>query len=501
MKDILVTSQGLPRSSPESVGIASEHITAFLQKLQDAQYDIHSLQIIRHGRLIFSGAAAPYTLQSPHRMLSAAKAIIAAGVLFAIDEGKLSMEEPVAPWFSDLLPENPDPRLMRMTLYDLLTMQTGQETDDAFMHFLTHQDDDLCRNFFHTAWNTEPGTHFFYNNSVPHILFSITERAVGRAFMDYLNEKLCRPLDMTITAQNDLRGVYDPVTTVMSSDDFLRLTLWFLQEGSWNGQQLIAPELIRMACTQQTFSGNGEGGYRNGNGYCMQLWKNVFGGVRMDGGGVQEGLILPEHDMAVAIMCNASDGEFCLRSFYEEVLAKVSGKPLPENPHAETILEKAIQGMSRAPKNVSSHSECESDFSQTHVFIENRCGLEQLSLVREADHLLLCVTAHGAKHDFRIGLNGCWEENPTHVLVTPDTSIQNQIYGSDPNHCFASGGWKNDRLFLFTLKSVASMGEYRFQILWSEQVMEVDIPEAVSGGMLKEPTCFHAVSVRKEGAP
>lgn len=58
-------------------------------------------------------------------MFSAAKAIVAVAILIAIDESRLSLDDPITKFFKDSLPENYSERFDRMTVYDLLTMHTG----------------------------------------------------------------------------------------------------------------------------------------------------------------------------------------------------------------------------------------------------------------------------------------------------------------------------------------------------------------------------------------
>ena len=43
----------LPRATPESVGVSSEHLAAFLRRLREhPQLRMHSVLLLRHGRVI-----------------------------------------------------------------------------------------------------------------------------------------------------------------------------------------------------------------------------------------------------------------------------------------------------------------------------------------------------------------------------------------------------------------------------------------------------------------
>ena len=349
MKDTIHLLNGqFPISTPEQQGISSGHIATFLQEIERSNYDLHSLQIVRNGKLCFSSAASPYTLSSWHRMFSAAKAVIAATVLFAMDEGKLSLGDRVTDYFRDLIPESLIPQYERMTVYDLLTMQTGQ-TDDPFVELFTNPDADLTRLFFTKPVPQTPGVRFSYNNTVPHVLYCLVERATGVDIATYLRMHLCAPLGAPIMAQYNADGMYNPCTTVMSSDALLKIAVWFLQEGAWEGKQLLNPELIRSAGSLQVSTEFPAKGYSNSKGYGFQLWRNAYGGYRMDGGFGQFGIILPEEDMAVAIMSNERKAELVLDLFYDQIYSHMRKEPLPYDPTASTCLENALKRFTPRP--------------------------------------------------------------------------------------------------------------------------------------------------------
>ncbi len=475
----------IEKTLPENVGISSEWIESFVKRLREIDYDIHSLQIVRDGKLCFASAASPHELTDPHRLLSAAKPIIALAVLFAIDEEKLSFEDKVVSFFEDMLPDVVDERMKRITLYDLLTMQTGQNRDDAFMKFLGDQDINLCREFFHTPMDAEPGTCFFYNNSVPHLLFFMVERATKEDIVSYIHRKICEPLDMTIEAQRNKEGIYDPVTTVVTPEGFLKLALFFQNHGVWNGKQVIKRELIDTAVRQHTWTGNTDEGYKNNKGYCMQIWRNAFGGSRMDGGGGQLAFLLPENDMVVTIMGNEGRVDTAIKYFYEEIYSKVSAKPMAITEKSKECLSGAENLLTRAPINTHKHEKIEDKIgSCAFSFSENSFGLEEITLSFEKEITKISVVQNGESYAYKAGLVSSWEENDRYFIVSPDTSLQNMIYGFDPEKCYMSAGWENESSYLIVLKSRASMGEYRFRIKWNNNGEIIfEIPNGVSAGM------------------
>ena len=83
------TQSSLLFTTPENVGIPSQAISNFLQMLKQKGYCLHAFMLMRNGQLCFSTAAAPYTLDTPHRVFSTGKSILVLSVYFAIQEGYL----------------------------------------------------------------------------------------------------------------------------------------------------------------------------------------------------------------------------------------------------------------------------------------------------------------------------------------------------------------------------------------------------------------------------
>ena len=122
----------LPKTSPEAAGIPSAAVAGFLHALERHPYRLHAFLLVRNGKLCFASAAAPYALDTPHRVYSAGKSVLALSALFAMQEGKLKPEDSVTAYFRDLL--SGDARFDGMTVDDVLTMRSGQ-TDDPFRRF------------------------------------------------------------------------------------------------------------------------------------------------------------------------------------------------------------------------------------------------------------------------------------------------------------------------------------------------------------------------------
>jgi hypothetical protein len=277
------------------------------------------------------------------------------------------------------------------------------------------------------------------------------------------------------------------VTTVVSANGFLKLGIWFLQNGRWREKQLINPELIKKACMQQTWTGLETTGYQNGKGYCMQLWKNIFGGCRMHGGAGQIALILPEQNMVVTIMANESREDLAIQMFYEEILSKIMGRKLIQEPEGIHLIETAKQNMSRIYCDLVPIVKSKSKINgKIYEFNDNSWKIQSISFLFFDKFATIQIEQGGVKKEYKVGMEYTWFENRSFLIIEPDLSIQNCIYGSDSQIGKLSGGWINDSTYIVVCKSAASMGKYVFKFEFSEEYLKLSIPGGVSEGMKQE---------------
>ena len=114
--------------SPESEGIPSRAILNFLQRIDSERICMHGFLLVRHNRIAAEGYWAPWSAERTHRIYSVSKSFVALAVGMMIDEGRLTLDDRVAEYFPDKLPEELHPWLAASTVRDLLTMATPHST-------------------------------------------------------------------------------------------------------------------------------------------------------------------------------------------------------------------------------------------------------------------------------------------------------------------------------------------------------------------------------------
>ncbi|MDB4464283.1 beta-lactamase family protein [bacterium] len=109
-------SVSLPSSPPEKEGVPSAAILSFIERLEKDIDAVHSFMILRRGKRIAQGWWAPFDETTPHLMHSLSKSFTSTAVGLAIEEGQLSLNDPVISFFPDDTPADPSWQLKAMRI-------------------------------------------------------------------------------------------------------------------------------------------------------------------------------------------------------------------------------------------------------------------------------------------------------------------------------------------------------------------------------------------------
>jgi D-alanyl-D-alanine carboxypeptidase len=129
---------------------------------------------------------------------SVTKEFTAACILLLSEEGKLSVDDPVAKYFPDLT------RAQDVRLLDLMNMVSGYR-DYYPLDYLTREmtrpttPDAVINEYAKQPLDFEPGSRLSYSNTNYLILGRIVEKVSGKSYEDFLQERILRPLGMTHT--------------------------------------------------------------------------------------------------------------------------------------------------------------------------------------------------------------------------------------------------------------------------------------------------------------
>ncbi len=335
---MLIQDQNQEYMKPAAAGVDPRAIARWIDRLEEEKIGIHAFQIRRHGRILAEAAYEPFLPDGRHVMYSLSKSFTSTAIGFAVQEGLLTVEDKLVDFFTDLLPAKPCPNMERITIRNLLSMNTGHQEEPWIF-----REEPNWSYFFLTSYVPhEPGTHFLYNTAATYMLSAILTRVTGQTCNDYLKPRLYEPLGFKsnpwweISPEGYSAGGFGLNLSVRDIGLFARFCL---QEGEWEGRQLLPKAWFKEA--SHPWSDNSGGTYNPenewGQGYGYQFWLCSPEAVyRGDGACGQFAIMMPRQDMSIAITSGTSDMGGILKAIWEEILPAVSDEALVESDDLST---------------------------------------------------------------------------------------------------------------------------------------------------------------------
>lgn len=303
------------RTSPEAQGIRSIGIINLLKDIRETGIDVHSLLIMRHGRLIHEQYFAPYTKDTKHSMYSCSKTFTSMLVGIACDKELIKLSDKVVSFFPEELSEIKEPNeyLLSMTIEDLLMMGSGHG-EDTFGYMMAQADKpdaDFVRIFLNRPVDHKPGTHFVYNTGATYMCAAILQKVTGKRLIDLANEWLFDSLGIEGAYWDTCpKGIAIGGSGLhILPTDMLRLGMMIMEHGRWKNEQLVSRSYIAAAQKKhiENRSGDPKQDHNWAAGYGYQMWRCDFDCFRADGMGGQYIVMIPRLDMIVVITSAMGD--------------------------------------------------------------------------------------------------------------------------------------------------------------------------------------------------
>ena len=335
---VLGEDSAMPRSTPEAQGVSSTTIIAFIEHADSQINSMHSFMLLRHGQVVAEAWWNPESAVKPHVLFSLSKSFTSTAVGMVVAEGKLSIDDPVLKFFPDELPIEVSTNLKAMRVRDLLTMSTGHQEE---VNLKTKEE--WKRTFLSHPVPHKPGTHFKYNTPATYMLSAIVQKVTGQTVLEYLQPRLFEPLGI---AQPQWDSSPEGISLggyglFLRTEDIAKFGQLYLQNGNWQGKQLVPAQWIEQATSKQV--SNGSDPSRDWDqGYGFQFWRCRHDAYRGDGKDGQFCILLPKLDAVIAITANTSDMQAELNVVWDKLLPAFHDKPLPDNPRDQAKLKQLI---------------------------------------------------------------------------------------------------------------------------------------------------------------
>jgi CubicO group peptidase (beta-lactamase class C family) len=229
-----------------------------------AQNETVAFLIIHNDTLAYEKYFNDYDQASIVASFSMAKSVTSMLMGCALEDGYIkSVEEPI----TNYLPELKQNGLEEVTIRHLLQMTSGIDFNESYVnpfgdaasfYYGRH----LRHNISQMKPKREPGLRFEYISGNTQLLGAVLEKALpNKTVTQYLQEKLWGPMDMEYDAswsldkkKNGLEKTFCCLNA--RARDFAKLGRLYLNNGNWNGKQLVPASWVKESTRIDTAQGS-----------------------------------------------------------------------------------------------------------------------------------------------------------------------------------------------------------------------------------------------------
>lgn len=343
------------KTTPEAVGISSDKILKFLNRIEKRGAIMHSVLMMRHGKVLTEHYWAPFDKDFHHRMYSQTKSYTAIAICLLVEEGKLSFDERLVDIFPEKIGGEISDYLKEQTVRQMLTMTTVGNPRNWFVEKVH----DRTKHYFSGRDTAHPaGTIWEYDSAGSQVLSAIVEKLSGMQLMDYLKSKLFNKMGSFKTARvlktpnGDSWGDSALLCTTRDMASFGQL---LMNGGVWDGERLISEALVKEATSKQVDNVSKWHRHCFDHGYGYQIWRTEQNGFAFVGMGDELTIALPDRDFLFVCTADHQGRDNMMREVLVNALFDIIVDNMQDEPLAEDAM--AQERLREATKNLTLYSE------------------------------------------------------------------------------------------------------------------------------------------------
>ncbi len=452
-------------ATPESQGIDSQTLADAIDQVIEKHQGVHSLLVIRHGYAVVDATFYPYDGRTPHDLASVTKTVTSVLTGVAVSQKLIRLDQRLLPLFPKESPAKADAQKQKITLGDLLRMESGLDCGYAPGEQELEQmkrSPNWVRFALSLPMKYDPGTHSSYCSPGYHLLGSAIGAAAGVSEADFGRKYLFDPLGIhgVVWAEDPQSRSHGWGDSHFLPQDVAKIGYLYLHGGTWNGKEIVPADWVVMSTATPT----SERGSHGAMGY---EWNATDGPNGRQYGGTGRGgqslIVWPDLDMIVVSMAGGNAGHIA-----QLVRQSVkSDQALPPNPLAFAHLRERVVDAAKPPAVGPSSPLPPMAFSISgaiYEFAVNASRIDRLSLefAKNGD-ARVDMAYYGQPLSFPIGLNGVYRVGPNGPFQMP---------------AGAMGKWIGENEFLLDVNFIANINHYTLDIRFDGDQIEVTANEA-----------------------
>ncbi|MFX1537806.1 MAG: serine hydrolase domain-containing protein [Promethearchaeota archaeon] len=301
-------------ATPESQTMDSEKLNDMLEYIEEQDFNIHSVIVIRHGYIVLE--QYPGNVYNPttlHMIQSCTKSFTSTLIGIALHEGFIdNVSQKMVDFFPSRTIANLDSRKRNITLEHMLSMSEGMYWTELEYPYTDERNTlrqmwysyDAIQHILDQPMERDSGAAFHYNSGMSILLGAIIEQVTGQDVTSFAEDYLFGPIgiDDYIWASMQRSGVlHTDGGLYLTPRDMARLGYLFLNNGTWNGMEIVSPEWVTEATRAHYMTP-----WWYGYGY--QWWTiPTFGVYCATGHYEQKIYVAPEKDLVVVFTADIAD--------------------------------------------------------------------------------------------------------------------------------------------------------------------------------------------------
>ncbi len=288
--------------------------------------NVHSVLIIKDGKLVFEEYFYEYTKDTLQELRSATKSFVSALAGIALKKGFIkSKYEKVLPYFPEYTLENNSDLKRQITVENLLGQQTGLDCDisnekSEGNETTMSNTDDWVKFTLDLPMIDIPGAKGMYCSGNAIILGRIIEKATKQPLPEFAKRTLFAPLGITKFKWHfkpDKSSSETFCQLYLRPRDMAKFGLLYLNKGKWNGHQVIPDNWVQQSLSKHSVIQGVDYGYLWWLKYLDADGVRYYGKAAQGNGG-QKIYIWPEQNMVTVI----TGGSFNAQSPSDELIGK-----------------------------------------------------------------------------------------------------------------------------------------------------------------------------------
>jgi CubicO group peptidase (beta-lactamase class C family) len=342
------TDDGWETVSLSEAGVDPAKINDLMLNILNEKYkNVHSVLLVKNGKLIFEEYFQGYHRNRIHPIQSDTKSITSILIGIAIDQRIISnLDKKVYEFFPNYKGTKWVDQKYEINIKHALTMTAGLDWDErTYPHGDSRNNNTAMNNsidWIEFIMNKEmartPGERFNYTSGLSILLGGIIKNASGLYADDFAEKYLFKPLGITDYKwyRNYDNTIHTGGGLQLKPRDMAKIGYLMLKGGIWQGKQIVSHNWVNESTQAHIEAGGYEYGYQwwrgktiNNNRIIEAFWAWGHGGQFI--------LILPSLDLVVVFTAKHRDNPGFSKRAFDMLSNYIIPAVLPPSPPRETI--------------------------------------------------------------------------------------------------------------------------------------------------------------------